>query len=70
MKTLETIDSGKLDSVSGGADQYGDKAVTSAAGAVIGGYAGLLCGPGAPVCSPILAAVGSVVGWKIGKEWI
>lgn len=39
------------------------KAAGAAAGAATGGTSGLLCGPGAWLCSPVGAVVGGVVGW-------
>ena len=41
----------------------GSKLAGSAAGAVVGASEGLLCGPGAVLCSPIGAVIGGVVGW-------
>ena len=68
MKTLETIDSGKLDTVSGGADKLFDKSLGAVSGATIGAYTGLLCGPAAWVCSPVGAAIGGFAGAKFAKE--
>lgn len=39
------------------------KIAGSAAGAVAGGESGLLCGPGAFLCSPVGAVFGGIVGW-------
>jgi len=41
----------------------GSKVAGSVAGAAAGGESGLLCGPGAFLCSPVGAVIGGVVGW-------
>jgi hypothetical protein len=45
------------------ATKAGAKVGGAAAGAVAGGESGLLCGPGAWLCSPVGAVVGGVIGW-------
>jgi outer membrane lipoprotein SlyB len=68
MKTLETIDLGNLDTVTGGADKLFDKTLGAVSGATVGAYAGLICGPGAWVCSPVGAAIGAFTGAKLAKD--
>ena len=41
----------------------GSKLAGTAAGAALGASEGLLCGPGAVLCSPVGAFVGGVIGW-------
>lgn len=41
----------------------GSKLSGAAVGAAVGGEGGLLCGPGAWLCSPVGAVVGGIVGW-------
>lgn len=41
----------------------GTKLAGVAASAAAGGSAGVLCGPGAVICSPVGAVIGGIVGW-------
>jgi len=46
------------------------KVAASAAGAAVGAESGLLCGPGAIICSPVGAFVGGLVAWVASDKVI